>query len=101
MKIIRVFTRQTSYSPIDEYVFYGDPIFPEMLPPHDEVHISCSFTWDKPRARELKYQWEMVTDKPVKLGGPAFGSPANDFIQGLYLKPNIIFTTRGCDNAEA
>jgi len=71
---------------------------PFELPDHDEVHISCSFTWDRPLARELAYQWEGRTDKPVKLGGPAFGSYADEFVQGLYLKPNIIFTTRGCNN---
>ena len=98
MKIIRVFPRQTSYTPIDDYTFFDDPPMPCFIPEHDEVHISCTFTWDKPRARELAFQWESATDKPVKLGGPAFNSPADDFIQGLYLKPNIIFTTRGCNN---
>lgn len=98
MRVIRVFTRQTSYTPIDDYCFFDLPPFPDMLPPHDEVHISCSFTWDKARARELAYQWEMVTDKPVKIGGPAFLTPVTEFVQGMYLKPNIIFTTRGCNN---
>jgi len=97
-RIIRVFPRQTSYTPTDEYCFYDTPPFPAMIPEHDEVHISCTFTWDKPRARELAFQWEAATDKPVKLGGPAFDSPCEGFIQGRYLKPNIIFTTRGCNN---
>ena len=97
-KIIRVFARKTSYTAEDDYCFYDVPPFPELIPPHDEVHISCTFTWDKPWARELAYQWEAATDKPVKLGGPAFNSPADDFVQGMYLKPNIIFTSRGCNN---
>ena len=97
-KIIRVFARKTSYTPEDDYCFYDVPPFPELIPPHDEVHISCTFTWDKPWARELAYQWEAATDKPVKLGGPAFNSSADDFVQGMYLKPNIIFTSRGCNN---
>lgn len=97
-KIIRVFARQTSYTPVDDYCFYDFPPFPALIPSHDEVHISCTFTWDKPRARELAFQWEMATDKPVKIGGPAFNSPSTEFVQGLYLKPNIIFTTRGCNN---
>lgn len=97
-RIIRVFARKTSYTPEDEYCFFDYPPFPELIPPHDEVHISCTFTWDKPRAQELAFQWEMATDKPVKLGGPAFNSSSEDFIQGLYLKPNIVFTTRGCNN---
>lgn len=99
MKIIRVFARQTSYTPNDQYCFYGYPPLPELIPPHDEVHVSCTFTWDKPWARELAYQWEAATDKPVKLGGPAFLSTVEGFVQGLYLKPNIIFTTRGCNNS--
>lgn len=97
-RIIRVFARKTSYTPEDEYCFFGEPPFPWMIPPHDEVHVSCTFTWDKPRARYLAFQWEGVTEKPVKLGGPAFNSPAPDFIQGLYLRPEVIFTTRGCNN---
>jgi hypothetical protein len=99
MRIIRVFPRKTSYTPDDDYCFFDLPPFPDLLPPHDEVHISCAMTWDRPRARELAYQWEMATDKPVKLGGPAFHSPVTEFVQGRYLKPNIIFTTRGCNNA--
>lgn len=97
-RIIRVFARQTSYTPDDEYCFFDDPPFAPLIPEHDEVHVSCTFTWDKPRARELAFQWEAATDKPVKLGGPAFESPCDGFVQGLYLKPNIIFTTRGCNN---
>jgi hypothetical protein len=68
------------------------------IPDHDEVHVSCAFTWDKETCQELAYQWMAATNKPVRLGGPAFGSPAEDFIPGLYMKPNIIFTTRGCNN---
>lgn len=96
-KIIRVFPRRTSYTPVDEYAFYGLP--PIVVPEHDEVHISCTFTWDRETARELAFQWEGRTDKPVLLGGPAFGSSAADFVQGRYLRPNIVFTTRGCNNA--
>ena len=98
MRIIRVFPYKTSYTPTDLYSFIGLPPFRELIPDHDEVHISCTFTWDKKHCQELAYQWEAATDKPVKLGGVAFGSPSDDFIQGLYIKPNIIFTTRGCNN---
>lgn len=95
--IIRVFARRTSYTPEDEYAFYGLP--PLVLPEHREVHVSCTFTWDREWAEELAFQWEGRTNKPVKLGGPAYGSPAQDFTPGLYLRPNIVFTTRGCNNA--
>ena len=97
MRIIRVFPRKTSYTPTDSMAFIGEPpgLF---IPPHDEVHVSCVFTWDKAYCEELKYQWEAHTDKPVKTGGPAYGSHAFQFFQGLYVKSNIIFTSRGCNN---
>lgn len=95
-EIIRVFPRRTSYTPDDDMAFVGMP--PLIIPEHKEIHVSCAFTWDKAYCEELAFQWEGRTNKPVKLGGPAFGSPAEDFIQGMYLKKNIIFTTRGCNN---
>ena len=98
-KIIRVFPTKTSFTPADDYAFYGPPPIDELIPGHDEIHISCIFTWDVKNADWLAYQWECRTDKPVKCGGPAYDSPAEDFTQGLYLKPNIIFTSRGCNNA--
>ena len=96
-RIIRVFCRQTSYTPTDEYAFVGPPpgLF---IPEHDEIHISVSFTWDKPLAEELAFQWESVTNKPVKLGGPAYHSEAGDFTPGLYVRKGITFTSRGCNN---
>ncbi len=97
-KIIRVFSHKNSYTPIDDYAFYGEPtpLFP--LPEHDEIHISCTFTWDKPYCEYLACQWQLVTNKQIKLGGVAYGSPSYDFVQGMYIKPNIIFTSRGCNN---
>lgn len=94
--IIRVFPRKTSYTPDDDMAFVGMPGL--IIPEHKEVHISCTFTWDKQYCEELAFQWEGRTNKPVKLGGPAYGSPCEDFTQGLYIKSNIIFTTRGCNN---
>ena len=79
-------------------VFIGLPPFDIFVPEHDEVHVSCTFTWDKAYCETLVHQWEGVTSKPVKLGGVAYGSPANDFVQGMYVKKDIIFTTRGCNN---
>ncbi len=98
--IIRVFPKRTSYTPDDDYTFVGMPpaISDSFIPEHREIHVSCIFSWDKAYAEDLAFQWECRTDKPVKLGGPAFGSPAEDFIQGMYIKPNIIFSTRGCNN---
>lgn len=96
-RIIRVFPHRNSYTPEDDMAFVGMP--PGLLiPEHDEVHISCTFTWDKPYCEELAYQWEGVTNKPVKLGGVAYGSPIDGFQPGMYVKRNIIFTSRGCNN---
>ena len=97
MRIIRVFPRRTSFTPDDDMVFIGEP--PGLLiPPHDEVHISCVFSWDREYCEQLKFQWEAWTDKPVLLGGPAYDSPADEFIPGMFLKSNIIMTSRGCNN---
>jgi hypothetical protein len=92
-----VFPQRTSYTPDDDYVFIGmPPLF--LIPEHDEVHISCVFTWDIERCEELKYQWELYTDRPVKLGGVAFGSQNDTFTPELYVKKGITFTSRGCNN---
>lgn len=94
--IIRVFPRRTSYTPDDDMAFVGMPGL--IIPEHKEIHISCTFTWDKSYCEELAFQWEGRTNKPVRLGGPAFCSLAEDFKQGMYVKKNIIFTSRGCNN---
>lgn len=96
MRIIRVFPKRNSYTPTDDMVFIGNPPFE--IPEHDEVHVSCTFTWDRGKCLELQKQWQARTDKEVKIGGVAFGSPVDDFTQGMYIKQNIIFTSRGCNN---
>ena len=97
MRIIRVFPKRTSYTPTDSYVFIGMPPF--FLPEHNEVHVSCTFTWDRRECEEPHFQWQGRTDRPVELAGPAYNSPCEEFVQGMYIKSNIIFTTRGCNNA--
>lgn len=97
-RIIRVFPKKTSFTPNDPYAFVGMPPIKEWIPEHDEVHISCVFTWDKAKAENLAFQWEGQTNKPVKIGGPAFESPVDGFVQGMYLRNNVIMTTRGCNN---
>ena len=98
MRIIRVFPKRTSYTPTDDYAFIGMPPMSCFIPEHDEVHISCTFTWDMDEAENLAYQWEGVTNKPVKIGGPAYHSPVDGFVAGLYVRKGIIFTSRGCNN---
>ena len=98
MRIIRVFCQRTSYTPTDGMAFVGPPPGGLFQPDHDEVHVSCTFTWDKAKAENLAEQWREATDKPVRLGGPAFGSPAEDLIPGMYIREGITFTSRGCNN---
>ena len=96
-RIIRVFPRRNNFTPVDDMVRIG---YPDMLPlpEHDEVHISCVFTWDKALCEDMKLSWEMKTDKPVLIGGPAYESPCEGFQPGMYIKNGVTFTTRGCNN---
>lgn len=95
-KIIRVFPSRNSYTPDDDLAFVGFP--PLWIPEHDEVHISCTFTWDMDFCEDLAVAWSAVTNKPVKLGGVAYGSKCGAFVSGLYVKKGITFTSRGCNN---
>lgn len=97
-KIIRVFPKRTSYTPDDPWVFIGAPPKEVLLPDHDEVHVSCIFTWDKDNCRALVNQWKDKTERPVKLGGCAFNSEVGLFVPGCYVKTGIVFTSRGCNN---
>jgi hypothetical protein len=96
--VIRVFPLRTNATPIDELVFIGNPPMKEFIPEHDEIHISCAFTWDKPFCEELKFRWRDVSNKPIRVGGPAYDSPCDSFTPGLYVGKGITFTTRGCNN---
>ena len=98
MPIIRVFPTKTNMTPTDNYAFCGYPPFPQFIPEHDEVHISVTFTWDIQKAYKLQKAWEAVTNKPVKIGGVAFGDPGNSFSPGMYLKKGIVITSMGCPN---
>ena len=99
MRIIRVFVQRTSYTPDDDMVYIGSPPGGLFMPEHDEVHVSCTFSWDRPSAERLAAEWAEATDKPVRLGGPAYDSPAEDFTPGLYVRQGITFASRGCNNA--
>ena len=108
MKILRVFPRRTSYTPVDDMVIvcpkpktdnqkeWGVTI-PETRPVADEVHISCTFTWDKEWSLFLQKAW-LQYYPVVKIGGPAFSSPCDLFIPGLYVKPGVTFTSHGCNH---
>lgn len=95
MRIARVFPRQTRATPDDELCYFGLPKSNSLEV--DEVHISITFTYDKAIGEYMAQQWQSK-GYSVKLGGPAYGKPAGEFIPGLYLKKGITITSRGCNN---
>ena len=95
MKILRVFPRKTNLTPTDELAFIGDP--PMDRPAADEVCISTTFTWDIEKAKRLQLAWSQYYPV-VKIGGPAFDDPCNEFVPGRYVRPGVTFTSRGCNN---
>jgi hypothetical protein len=92
-KLIRVFPSRTKATPDDDLARFGPP---DLFDRADEVHVSVTFTCDRPAAERLAAQWERVA--PVKIGGPAYGLPAHDdpFVPGRYVKEGYTFTSRGC-----
>jgi hypothetical protein len=94
MKVIRVFPRKTSASPIDENVRFELPnIFDEA----DSIRISVTFTDDRSRAENLYRSWRHIS-KDIEIGGPAYDDCGSDFIPGMYVKKGLVFTSRGCPN---
>ncbi|MCL2076326.1 MAG: hypothetical protein FWH15_07820 [Betaproteobacteria bacterium] len=89
MKLLRVFPRRTKATPDD-----GLCRPPDLFDEADEVHISVAFAYDIPKAENLAEQWRHVA--PVKLGGPAYGDAALEFVPGRYLKHGYTITSRGC-----
>ena len=77
--IARVFPRRTSATPDDETAFVGDP--PLFLPAVKEVHVSCTFTWDRPEAQRLARAWASQ-GYDVRLGGPADALSAPEDTEG-------------------
>ncbi|MFR2405535.1 MAG: hypothetical protein ACLS76_10335, partial [Eubacterium callanderi] len=104
LRILRVFPHKTSYTPDekDPFVYIANGLYQvpalALFPEFDEVHISCVFTWDREFCQKLQWQFRGFTDKPVKLGGPAFRSDTPDFTPGLYVREGVTFTSRGCNN---
>lgn len=91
--VLRVFPRRTNWTPRDALAFVGDP--PLLRPAATEVHVSVTFTWDLPEAERLVAAWSQYYPN-VKLGGPALADPGADFTPGLYIKPGVVITSRGC-----
>jgi len=95
MKIARVFPTKTSMCPTDTEAYFS---FPKLnTPKYDEVHISCNFTWDIKKAKDLAIQWQRYGK--VKIGGVAIdGESDQPFQAGMYLRRGVTITSRGCPN---
>jgi hypothetical protein len=92
MRLIRVFPRRTKATPDDEFARFGPP---GLFDQADEVHVSVTFTYDKPAAEQLAEQWQRVA--PTKIGGVAYGDPGADYFEpGKYVKAGYVLTSRGC-----
>lgn len=94
--IIRVFARRTSYTPVDEWAFVGDP--PLWKPDQNvviDVSVSVCFSWDIVEGQRLVGAWRNYYPV-VRIGGPAFGNWEGSFTPGLYVKQGVTFTSRGC-----
>lgn len=91
MRLIRVFPRKTKATPKDALAYFGPP---DLFAQADEVHVSVTFTYDKPAAERLAEQWRYVA--PVKIGGVAYGDSSLEFIPGRYIRPGYTITSRGC-----
>ena len=96
-RILRVFPRRTSMTPVDPLAFVGaPPLFRPGADELDEVHVSVTFTWDVDEGRRLRDAWAQYYPV-VKIGGPAIDSQLpGEFIPGLYVKRGVTFTSRGC-----
>ena len=91
-RLIRVFPRQTKASPTHDLAYFGPP---DLFAEADQVHVSVTFTADKPKAEHLAQEWRHV--EPVKVGGVAYGDEGRGFvIPGRYINPGYTFTSRGC-----
>ena len=95
MSIVRVFPRRTNATPIDDLAFTTGP--PLWAVECDEVHVNCTFTYDRTKAEHLADQW-VQAGYSVKVGGPAYDDPGGPFVPGRYLKPGYTITSRGCNN---
>jgi len=98
--IIRVFPRKTKWTPTDDLAFYDEP--PLFKVPNLPVYVSCTFTWDRRRAFDLRKAWNKRMPHQVSIGGPAIDDPINfrkqysPFVRGRFVKQGVTFTSRGC-----
>ena len=81
-RIVRVFLRKTKATPDDALAYFDAP---DQHAQSDEVHVSVTFTYDKPWAEHLAEKWKHVT--PVKIGEVAYGDPGAEFVPGRASEP--------------
>lgn len=91
VRLLRVFPRRTRATPDDALAYVGEP---DLFAAGDRVHVSVTFTQDKPYAERLAESWRHVA--PVEIGGVAYGDPGAEFVPGRYIKHGYTFTSRGC-----
>lgn len=96
---IRVFPVRTQWTPSDDLAFVGEPpalsdrfaSLDRALP----VLVSVSFTWHKGMAERIAASWRDYF-KDVRVGGPAYEDPGDEFTPGLFLGAGCTITSRGC-----
>lgn len=102
--MIRVFPSRTKLTPIDPFSKYPIKVKGEWQMPLPfltdldtsiPVRVSCTFSWDKPRALWLAEQWASRFSD-VELGGPAFDDPGGEFEPNRYVGWGAVITSRGC-----
>lgn len=96
--LARVFPRRTKATPTDNLAFCREPQLQDFTLGITEVHVSCTYTYDREKAERMAALWSGIA--PVRIGGPAVdpGDPAAPFVPGRYLKPGYVLTSRGCPN---
>jgi len=94
MNLVRVFPRRTRATPDDMLAFYGPPDLLAYAAEPDKVHVSVTFSADKPKAEMMAQQWSRLA--PTTIGGRVYGEYELEFTPGKYIKPGYTFTSRGC-----
>ncbi len=93
--IIRVFPERNKWTPDDPLAFVGEPPLFRPGTPDTPVMVSVTFTWWRKRAEEIANSWRMFY-KDVRIGGPAYDDPGDEFEPGMFLKSGCTITSRGC-----
>jgi hypothetical protein len=93
--VIRVFPVRTKWTPTDNLAFVGAyPMFLDM-PRNTPVAISVTFSWHKEMAERIAGSWRDHFDD-VRIGGPAYEDPGDEFVPGRFIKAGCTITSRGC-----